>query len=336
MDVLSQLTNSTLVLPIVSIGNIPQLSVDLLIANFPDVKLVGRLDDTYLYPFASPIDTIVGPLSPNSLKHQELDNDAHPGISTALEIYYCEKLNVTLLQQRSPLIPGLLLKFLKDLIKPFIQSMEFKKVVVLQSQDKGLVEVADLGPLPAGAELFSIWSNLETSLELLNLQGSQSDVRAHVQQCDNANEVSIIGDQLIKLISQRSGHSQQSPEEVVPTPKSQDQSSTLPSSAQALLFESPLMTRSVSSIHQLLKNNEKNSTKTVKTVDATGNIEFLLFNIYAYEGDNSIDAIAFTRKIVELLKLNVTLGKNLKKPKSWSSFYGSREIPLGMEYGLYT
>ncbi|GME72453.1 unnamed protein product [Ambrosiozyma monospora] len=215
--------------------------------------------------------------------------------------------------------------------------MEFNKVVVLQSQDKGLVEVADLGPLPAGAELFSIWSNLETSLELLNLQGSQSDVRAHVQQCDNANEVSIIGDQLIKLISQRSGHSQPSPEEVVPAPKSQDQSSsTLPSFAQTLLFESPLMTRSVSSIHQLIKNNEKNSTKTVQTVDATGNIEFLLLNIYVYEGDNSIDAIAFTKKIIELLKFNVTLGKDLKKPKSWSSFYGSRELPLGMEHGLYT
>jgi proteasome chaperone 2 len=48
-----------LIIPSVSCGNIPQLTVDLLIHSL-DFSLVSRLDDSYLHPFASPVDHVEG------------------------------------------------------------------------------------------------------------------------------------------------------------------------------------------------------------------------------------------------------------------------------------
>lgn len=53
------LTNSILVVPAVSAGNVPQLTADLLIYSL-GLELVGRLSDQYLYPFAGPRDAPEG------------------------------------------------------------------------------------------------------------------------------------------------------------------------------------------------------------------------------------------------------------------------------------
>lgn len=53
------LSNSILVVPAVSAGNVPQLTADLLIYSL-GLELVGRLSDQYLYPFAGPRDAPEG------------------------------------------------------------------------------------------------------------------------------------------------------------------------------------------------------------------------------------------------------------------------------------
>lgn len=58
-DISKDLNNSILVIPAVSAGNVPQLTSDLLIYSL-GLKLVGRLSDQYLYPFAGPRDAPEG------------------------------------------------------------------------------------------------------------------------------------------------------------------------------------------------------------------------------------------------------------------------------------
>lgn len=119
--IVSRLKGTTLVIPSISVGNVPQLTVDLLLHNF-DFKLVTHLDSQLLYPFASPVDYTDGHVPP-------------PGsVSTALEVYFDEERKLAMIQQRSPILPGFGKNFL-DYISQWIKDSQFGKVVVIDSND---------------------------------------------------------------------------------------------------------------------------------------------------------------------------------------------------------
>lgn len=124
----AQLKGSRLVIPSVSIGNVPQLAVDLLIHNL-DLKLVATLDSLFLYPFASPVDYV-----------EEKDDKPVPGaVSTALELYHNKDLNLSVIQQRSPILSGYTQNFL-DYLVTIVNEFGFGKVVLLDSNDFALKE----------------------------------------------------------------------------------------------------------------------------------------------------------------------------------------------------
>ncbi|KAI3403476.2 hypothetical protein KGF56_003760 [Candida oxycetoniae] len=123
---------SILIIPSISIGNIPQLSVDLLIHSYNFTK-IGYLNDLYLYPFASPIDYVSTP--------------SNEGIAHAIEVYYSSPLNTTLIQQRSPIAPTYTEPFVNETIVPFIKSNNFQKIVILNSSDAGLAEGVSSGDI---------------------------------------------------------------------------------------------------------------------------------------------------------------------------------------------
>lgn len=58
-EIVKLLHDSILTVPTVSAGNVPQLTTDLLIYSL-GLKLVGRLSEQYLYPFAGPRDAPEG------------------------------------------------------------------------------------------------------------------------------------------------------------------------------------------------------------------------------------------------------------------------------------
>lgn len=151
-DVLDRISGSTLVIPTVSIGNIPQLVIDLFIYNLEDVQLVGRLDPILLYPYAGPADYVEG---------------SKPAVKTsaALEVYYSARHNLTVVQQRTPVLPGHEQEFLTEVIDRFITAGQFGRVLVLQSDDQGLI------PDEYSGKTFKVWTNclaqkLETALSL--------------------------------------------------------------------------------------------------------------------------------------------------------------------------
>ncbi|ANB14291.1 Add66p [Sugiyamaella lignohabitans] len=114
--------SNILVIPAVSAGNIPQLTLDLLIHNL-DCEFVESLDDRYLYPFAGPRDGPVG------IK-------AEPGLTTPIEAYRSKKhTGLTLLQVRSPTLPGCKAKFVSETLVPYVEKGQYTDVVVLGSSN---------------------------------------------------------------------------------------------------------------------------------------------------------------------------------------------------------
>lgn len=148
------LHKSTLIIPSISLGNVPQLAIDLLIQNFDFIK-VGSLDSLYLYPFASPIDT-----SSTSQGHIHTE-----GISSALDVYYSESHKVTIIQQRSPIIPTFCKNHVSEIISPFISQFSFENIIILDSSDAGLVEQF----APGTIQVYTNEDLLNRSLESLNI-----------------------------------------------------------------------------------------------------------------------------------------------------------------------
>jgi hypothetical protein len=117
------LNDSILIVPAVSAGNVPQLAADLLLHSL-GLRLVGRLSDLYVYPFAGPRDTPV--------------TGASGGISTAVEVFAGSGL--TIVQVRSPPLPGQRRHFVDETLMPFVRSFRFAETLVIASSNAALRE----------------------------------------------------------------------------------------------------------------------------------------------------------------------------------------------------
>ncbi|CAN8258831.1 unnamed protein product [Cochlearia groenlandica] len=109
---------STLILPALSIGNVGQLALDLLVSS-SGAERVGYLDDPYLLPCVG--NDAYGPLPCGD-------------IALPLEVYESCSIATTLAQQRSPVAKGMMIKFAEN-IADFAASSGKKHVVVLSSLD---------------------------------------------------------------------------------------------------------------------------------------------------------------------------------------------------------
>lgn len=112
--------SSTLILPALSIGNVGQLAVDLLVCSTKGER-IGYLDDPNVLPC--------------------IGNDAYVGTSLgelalSLEAYGSSTNKLTLVQQRSPVVKGTMVEFAKNLAD-FAAASGKKHIVVLSSLDFG-------------------------------------------------------------------------------------------------------------------------------------------------------------------------------------------------------
>ncbi|KAJ2841726.1 hypothetical protein IWW36_006160, partial [Coemansia brasiliensis] len=113
---------STLILPCVSIGNVPQLAVDLLI-NTLEATRIGIIHTSTLLPISS---------STSGFDHLPKEQRSVP-----VEVYQTSDSKWTILQQRSPPLPKHQKKWARELVE-FIKQGEFAKVVLLTSSDAAL------------------------------------------------------------------------------------------------------------------------------------------------------------------------------------------------------
>ncbi|CAK7902708.1 proteasome assembly chaperone 2 [[Candida] anglica] len=208
---LEKLKDSTLIIPAISLGNIPQLTVDLLL-HTRDFVSVGVLDDIYLHPFSSPVD-----VSPTKSAN---------GISNAAEIYYSTKNNITVIQQRSPIIGSFTKQFVSEVILKLISDVSFNKVIILDSADAGLLEQSDAKTIELYTNEDLLNKSLETLkisqktqlpltspyqyskyvLELINALNSSAstvDIQAlvsHVYEGDNFNDAELLANELSQTL----------------------------------------------------------------------------------------------------------------------------------------
>ncbi|WVZ60686.1 hypothetical protein U9M48_010673 [Paspalum notatum var. saurae] len=116
----------TLIMPALSIGNVGQLAVDLLISS-ARARRVAYLDEPSVLPCAG--NDAFGP-------------DAVGDLALALEAYESGPHRLAFIQQRSPVITGMMVSFAKN-IADFISSIGKNHIVILSSLDSGKRRVID-------------------------------------------------------------------------------------------------------------------------------------------------------------------------------------------------
>ncbi|QRV82718.1 proteasome assembly chaperone 2 [Ceratobasidium sp. AG-Ba] len=108
--------SSVLILPVISAGNVSQLSADLLIHTL-ELQRVGVCDPTYHVPVLGSLDGLV---------------DA--GVTVPMELFGSPKDNIYVLQQRSPVLKDYKEEFVQKLMD-MIQSSAFGNVLYLVGSD---------------------------------------------------------------------------------------------------------------------------------------------------------------------------------------------------------
>ncbi|KAK4340294.1 hypothetical protein RND71_041756 [Anisodus tanguticus] len=119
--------NSTFVLPALSVGNVGQLAVDLLVASLR-AERIGYLDDPNVVPC--------------------IGNDAYwssPSgeLALPLEVYESSRNALALVQQRSPVVKGMMVEFARNLAN-FVAANGKKHVIVLSSLEFGRWQNVDM------------------------------------------------------------------------------------------------------------------------------------------------------------------------------------------------
>uniref|UniRef100_A0A0D3FPH8 Proteasome assembly chaperone 2 n=1 Tax=Oryza barthii TaxID=65489 RepID=A0A0D3FPH8_9ORYZ len=112
--------------PALSIGNVGQLAVDLLVSS-SRARRVAYLDEPSVLPCAG--NDAFGP-------------DAVGDLALALEAYESPSHRLAFIQQRSPIITGMVVSFAKN-VANFISSIEKDHVVILSSLDSGKRRIID-------------------------------------------------------------------------------------------------------------------------------------------------------------------------------------------------
>ncbi|SMN19352.1 similar to Saccharomyces cerevisiae YKL206C ADD66 Protein involved in 20S proteasome assembly [Maudiozyma saulgeensis] len=119
----------TLILPLISTGNVPQLTTDLILHSLSnEFRFVKSLDSTYVHPFVGALD-----YSLHDGKPILYESDPNKRFSSALELFYNESKNVYVIQQRTPIIQGYINNFIKEIIIPVIKEFQITDVTILDS-----------------------------------------------------------------------------------------------------------------------------------------------------------------------------------------------------------
>lgn len=120
----------TLLIPLVSTGNVPQLTTDLVLHSLSsEFQFIESLDSTHLHPFVGPLDYVFEQQEPVLFSRFAPEKT----YSTALELFYNDSRSLYVIQQRTPVIQGYLNNFVRDVICPLVGKLCITDVVILDS-----------------------------------------------------------------------------------------------------------------------------------------------------------------------------------------------------------
>eukprot|EP01132_Coremiostelium_polycephalum_P010386 gene10386-12757_t len=111
-----KLEGTTLVWPALTLGNIGQLTIDLLVNTFKCTR-IGYINDPFIVP-------IVG--------NDSYTPNGQGVLSTSVEVYQSPNKQITIVQQRAPIIEGHIKLFAKKLHQ-WIHQQQFKEILFIAS-----------------------------------------------------------------------------------------------------------------------------------------------------------------------------------------------------------
>ncbi|CAD6891449.1 unnamed protein product [Tilletia controversa] len=171
----ADLSGHTLIVPAVSIGNVPQLTVDLLIHHVPlGLRYLGAFDSTeWCLPYACPQDHVSSAGKSNGADTSML--------GLPLQLYSNSSLRLTVLQQRSPILKVAKRDFALALLN-WAKSAGIAQILVLSSLDAGLrvdaemhIPLVHLLASPASRSSSSVLKTLAQSFPAFQPQATHED-----------------------------------------------------------------------------------------------------------------------------------------------------------------
>ncbi|KAF9114571.1 Proteasome assembly chaperone 2 [Mortierella sp. AM989] len=310
----SRFKGTTLILPSVSIGNVPQLTTDLLLTTLK-LDRVGCIEDenviAVLGPADRPHDSDPLPVKGGS-QHTDSSSSA-TGLSLAVEVFQSKDGKWTVIQQRSPTVRHRSHHYADNLVR-FIKESEFDQVVLLSSADGArridiqLRSGTPIRYIPSPA----LPNTLIESIKGLGLEPLES--------------VATSEDQKREEIIRRQEH--------YPTydrPSAQSSAST--SGSQLVdrvegmeLDSAPATSQPLEKVPRIPNGG---IARRLHSLCQEQGIAILTIVKFAMEGDNAPDAIFLANVLNAIFKVYVPTqqqaldGEGWKMPKSWDSLYGN-------------
>ncbi|KAF9101966.1 Proteasome assembly chaperone 2 [Mortierella sp. GBA35] len=296
---------TTLILPSVSIGNVPQLTTDLLLSTLK-LDRVGCIEDENVIPVLGPADRPhdLAPSSTTALGTAQVAGaagaTAGAGLSLAVEVFQSKDGKWTLIQQRSPTVSHRSHYYVDNLVQ-FIQESEFDQVVLLASAD--------------GARRIDI-------------------------QLRSGNPVRFIPSPTLpqSLLGTLTGLGLEPLENIPPTDREQQrmhelQQEQVPAGGLAervqdiQLDDATLSTQTV--LEKVPRIPNGGIARRLHSLCQEKGIAILTVVAFAMEGDNAPDAIFLANVLNAILKVHIPTeqqirdGEGWKVPRSWDSLYGN-------------
>ncbi|OAQ25762.1 hypothetical protein K457DRAFT_140991 [Linnemannia elongata AG-77] len=295
---------TTLILPSVSIGNVPQLTTDLLLSTLK-LDRVGCIEDENVVPVLGPADRPHSEPTTLATAGTGITGVSGGGLlSLAVEVFQSKDGKWTLIQQRSPTVSHRSHHYADNLVR-FIQDSEFDQVVLLASADGARridIQLRSGNPVRYIPSPQLPGTLLET-LRGLGLQALEN-IPATDREVERARELHVQLTEQVQDIQLDDSSLTSS-------------SSTTTTSAQKTLEKVPRIPNGgfARRLHSLCQES---------------GIAILTVVAFAMEGDNAPDAIFLANVLNAILRVHNPTEQQVrdgegewKVPKSWDSLYGN-------------
>ena len=303
---MSQTAPPTLILPLISTGNIPQLATDLILHSLADeFRFVRSIDSIYLHPFIGPLDHTIDQDIP------VLYSDVLPAksYSTALELFYNESRNLFVLQQRTPVINGYLNNFILETLIPLLKELKIVNLTVLGS--------------------FGVLETEAVSLRRKHAENS-SFINSQQQQQDPFYSLGICKLQAITDLTENF-------DKVLNLETDPDTSRRYTSSI--FKFTDSSLIQEISTEDQIFKLMYHILNSTTGSELGLHDLDTVKYCCtFVHEGDNSYDAKVFCTHFSDFANCedgSLYRIQDMKSPVSWKGAYGFSEVPTTLNEGLY-
>lgn len=294
----------TLILPLVSTGNVPQLTTDLILENNSNLKLISSYFSTnvklLLHSFAG------------------FDNN---NVLSGIELYEDSSNKIIVIQQRSPTIKPFELLFYKALFDELMFNKDSKyyndiqKVIVLDSIS-GSDPYLDIIKSNKYGNLYQLPTSLKIAKATVN---ADIDKEYFTKMNESLTNYYNETNNYIKSHQKNYADVQFNSKEILPKLNDTILQFDQDSFQQRILVDADVLKVIFSLINK------------------TTSLNITYMNMLVYEGDNSVDARDYLLNLSEKILSKEINFKNdeLKTPSSWVNIYGTKDLTKELRESIY-